>query len=80
MKISESLQHELLELTRMYTFCPYNSIFLFVAYEQYHNLEFFNENIADVLTYQKGYPKYVLDLVGEIQQELEWLNNAVSEA
>ena len=73
MKISESLQHELLELTRMYAFCPYNSIFLFIAYEQYHNLSFFNDNIAGAISFSKGYPRYVIDLVNDIKNELEGL-------
>lgn len=76
MKISETLTHELLELTRMYAFAPYNSIFMFVAYQEYHNLEYFNEHIAKKLTRMVGYPKYVTDLVADIQQELAWNGNS----
>ena len=77
MKVSETLTHELLELTRTFAFVPYNSIFMFVSYQEYHNLEFFNEHIANKLTRMLGYPKYVLDLVADIQQELTYNGNSI---
>lgn len=69
MKVSERLIHELLDLTRMYSVIPYNSIFLFVAYDEYRNIDFFESEILSKLNLD-GFPMYVVDLVGEIKSEL----------
>ncbi len=70
MTIKESLMHELPELTRLYAFAPYNSIFMFVSYRENQTLEYFEKNIASKLTYQLGYGKVVQDLLQEIRSEL----------
>lgn len=70
MRINPALLQELLETTRMYVTCPYNSIFMFVIYPEYQTLKWFNEHIASGMTYARGYSPVVLELIKDIQREL----------
>ena len=68
-KISEPLIHELLETTKMYIGIPFNAIFMFVAYEQYKTLHFFEKMIYNQMLGKCG-PK-VSGLLRDIYVELE---------
>lgn len=72
MKISEHLILELLELTRMYTTIPFNSIFQFVAFDDKKTIDFFDGNIYHPMT--KGRTDYgwkVVSILTEIRSELQ---------
>lgn len=53
MGIPENLIHELLDLSRQYVNVPYNSIFMFVAYDDKRTLDFFDDNIYSVMVHGK---------------------------
>jgi hypothetical protein len=71
MKISEPLIHELLELTRLFAHLPYNSIFMFVAYEDKRTFDFFDKNIYIPMTEGRtDYGSNVDAVLREIRNEL----------
>ena len=74
MKLSESLVLELLELTRMFQYLPYNAIFTFAAHEDKRTLDFFSESVYIPMTEGRmDYGHKVVELLDEIKQELIWL-------
>jgi hypothetical protein len=63
---------ELLSLTRMYAHIPYNSIYTFVALPEYRTLDFFQNNIYDVMNSKKTFADdwWVMEVLDGIKKEL----------
>ncbi len=63
---------DLLTMTRMYVDIPYNSIYTFVALDEYKTLDFFDKNIYSVMNTKKKFADdwWVMDVLDGIKKEL----------
>lgn len=65
-------KRSLLDLTRMFAYLPFNSIFNFVVYQDKQTLDFFVENIYRYMRNERvGYGPKVDTLLDEIKAVLE---------
>jgi len=81
--MNQRLTLELLELTRMYAYIPYNAIFSFVALDENRTLDFFNKYIYDVMSAKRAFGDdyKVMGLLDEIRITLQDVHlNAIGEA